>query len=63
MVRFILKRLLYMLIVVLAISFIAFTLLRLSPGDPAMMMLGDNATPEMVEAMREKLGLNQPFMT
>lgn len=63
MVRFILKRLCYMLIVVLAISFIAFALLRLSPGDPAMMMLGDNATPEMVEAMREKLGLNQPFLT
>lgn len=52
-----------MLIVVIAISFISFALLRLSPGDPAMMMLGDNATPEMVEAMREKLGLNQPFMT
>ncbi len=52
-----------MLIVVIAISFISFALLRLSPGDPAMMMLGDNATPEMIEAMREKLGLNQPFMT
>lgn len=63
MLKFILKRLFYMLIVVIAISFISFALLRLSPGDPAMMMLGDNATPEMVEAMREKLGLNQPFMT
>ncbi|MBQ6450754.1 MAG: ABC transporter permease [Solobacterium sp.] len=63
MLKFILKRLFYMLIVVIAISFISFALLRLSPGDPAMMMLGDNATPEMIEAMREKLGLNQPFMT
>ena len=45
MLKFILKRLFYMLIVVIAISFISFALLRLSPGDPAMMMLGDNATP------------------
>ena len=59
--KFILKRLLYMAIVVVAISFIAFALLRLSPGDPALMMLGDNATPEMVADMREKLGLNRPF--
>ena len=37
-----------------------FALLRIVPGDPARMILGEQATPESVEALREQLGLNQP---
>ena len=38
-----------------------FMLLRIVPGDPARMILGERATPESVEALREQLGLNLPL--
>lgn len=62
--RFILNRLLWLIPVMLVISFIAFSLMYLSPGDPATIFLsqgGDVPTAEAVVAMREKLGLNEPF--
>lgn len=62
MARFILKRCSYMLIVVWAVSLIAFLLMRLAPSDAAEMMLPDTATQEQVEAMRVKLGLDQPLI-
>ena len=39
---------------------IVFTLMHLTPGDPASVMLGRDATPEQKEALRERLGLNEP---
>ncbi len=59
--RYILKRLLMLIPVVLGVVFIVFTILRLSPNDPIRTVLGDMATQEAVDAMRDEMGLNDPF--
>ena len=63
MTRYILKRILLMIPVVLGISLLVFSMLELSPGDPAQIILGMRATPEALENLREEMGLNQPFWT
>ncbi|HBL10525.1 MAG TPA: peptide ABC transporter permease [Cyanobacteria bacterium UBA11162] len=55
------KRLINLLPVLLGITLLVFTLLHLIPGDPAVIILGERATPEQVEILREQLGLNQPL--
>ena len=50
------------LIAVLALSFVTFLAFQVLPGDPAMMKLGTNATPEALEALREEMGLNDPML-
>jgi len=62
MIRYILKRLLILIPIILAISFIVFAIMSFSPGDPVRMMLGTNADPADAEALREQLGLNDPFL-
>lgn len=62
MKKYIAKRLLMMIPVLLGISFVVFGLLELSPGDPAQVILGQRATPESIAALREEMGLNQPFL-
>ncbi len=59
--RYIAKRLLNLLPVILGITLLVFAFLHLIPGDPAITMLGDRATPQQVEALRERMGLNQPL--
>jgi len=59
--RYILRRLVQMVPVLFLVSLIVFSLLHLTPGDPAISMLGEEATPESVAALREKLGLDQPL--
>ncbi len=61
MQRFIITRLLNLVPVVLLITFLVFLVTYLIPGDPALMLLGNEATPEQVAAVREQLGLNRPF--
>ncbi|GED71881.1 peptide ABC transporter permease [Brevibacillus reuszeri] len=61
MSRYILKRLLQMIPIVIGVSVIVFLLLSLSPGDPAKMILGLNAKEEELSMMREQLGLNDPI--
>lgn len=61
MLKFTAKRLLQLLLVLLGVSFLVFLLLYLTPGDPVKMMLGEASTPEAQEALREELGLNDPF--
>ena len=61
MLKFILKRLLVTIPVLLGVILIIFILMSLTEGDPALMMLGDMATPEEIEALRDELGLNNPF--
>ena len=51
-----------MIPVVLGISFIIFTILELTPGDPAQMILGENASLDAIEELREEMGLNEPFL-
>lgn len=62
MSKFILRRLLLMVPTMLGVSFIIFGLLYLTPGDAAVAKLGQQAPPEAIEAYREKLGLNDPFI-
>lgn len=60
--NYILKRILQMIPVLLVITVVVFMLIHLVPGDPARLMLGDRATFASVEALREKLGLNEPLL-
>lgn len=62
MFRFIGKRLLWMIPVLLGVSIFIFTILYFTPGDPVRTMLGTMASDEEVEAVREELGLNDPFL-
>jgi peptide/nickel transport system permease protein len=61
MLKFAGKRLLWMIPVVIGISFILFTIMEFSPGDPARMMLGEHASQADVDALRQEMGLNDPF--
>jgi peptide/nickel transport system permease protein len=51
-----------MIPVLIVISFIVFASVRYIPGDPAIVILGDKATDENIAAMREKMGLDKPFL-
>ena len=62
MVRYILKRLLLMVPVILGISFLIFAIMEFTPGDPATIILGDRAPQESIDALREEMGLNDPFI-
>ncbi len=59
--RYIIRRLLQLIFVVFGISFILFTILSLTPGDPATLILGEAATAESIAAKRAELGLDDPF--
>ena len=63
MLVFIVKRLLMAVPTLLAVLTLVFVLVRIVPGDPALVVLGDQATPDALQAMREKLGLDQPVLT
>lgn len=63
MAKYILKRLLLMIPVVLGVTFLIFTIMTFTPGDPATIILGGTGTPEEIAALTEKLGLNRPFFT
>ncbi|MDP3892734.1 ABC transporter permease [Nocardioides sp.] len=60
MVMFGLWRLLRGLLVVLFVTFVVVALMSLAPGSPAVVILGENATPEAVAALESKLGLDNP---
>ncbi len=57
----VLRRLAALILTVLLVSVATFFAMRLVPGDPARLAAGQEATPEVVEAMRVKLGLDQPL--
>lgn len=56
------RRLLQLVPVLIGVSFLTFMLLNLLPGDPALAILGEGATPEATAALREQLGLDQPLL-
>lgn len=62
MLRFILKRLLAIIPVVLGVLLIVFSVMRMAPGDPAMAALGNRYTEEQYEEKKEELGLDRPFL-
>lgn len=62
MLKYICKRLLMLIPVILITSFLIFWAMSLTGGDPAMIVAGEGATTEEIEAVREELGLNDPFM-
>ena len=61
MLRFLARKLFYLVPVLLAVSLLTFLIASLLPGDLAYVILGDQATPENVEALRRDLGLDQPI--
>lgn len=62
MIKFIIKRLVALIPVLLGVSLLVFFILDLAPGDPAKTILGEQARPEDIEALREEMGLNDPFL-
>lgn len=62
MVAYIIRRFLQVIPVVLLSSFLVFMLLHLVPGDPAETVAGPDATPDVIEAVRVKMGLDKPLL-
>lgn len=62
MKKYIVKRVLSLIPVLFIVSIIVFFLMHLVPGDPAAVMLGDMATEEEINALREQMGLNKPLV-
>jgi len=61
MANFIVRRLLQTVIVVLIVTIISFLLMQLIPGDPALTLLGTEATQGQIDALRKELWLDQPI--
>lgn len=59
--QYILKRILGAIPILVIVGVCAFFLIHLIPGDPALVMLGIEATPEQVEVVRQEMGLNKPL--
>jgi len=63
MLHYIGKRLLQLIPVLLGMTFVVFMIIRAIPGNPAQVILGQLASKEAIEALENKLGLNQPWYT
>ena len=61
MIKFIIKRLIALIPVLLGVTLLVFFILDLAPGDPAKTILGEQARPEDIIALREQMGLDDPF--
>lgn len=61
MIRYIISRILSLIPVLLIVSVIIFGIIHLTPGDPASIMLGEEATAEQIKNLRENMGLNDPI--
>ncbi len=60
--KYIFERLLMMIFVIFGVTFLVFTILYISPSDPATNVLGDLGTPEQVEAFKKIYGLDKPYI-
>ncbi|HOX30843.1 MAG TPA: ABC transporter permease [Spirochaetales bacterium] len=63
MIKYVFRRVLLLIPVILGVTFIVFTMLALTPGDPARLVLGESATDEAVAGLRSQMGLDRPFLT
>jgi peptide/nickel transport system permease protein len=62
MLGFIFKRLLLLVPILFGVTLVVFAAIHLIPGDPALLMLGEKATPAALEALRHELGLDKPLV-
>lgn len=60
--KFLVRRLLYVIPMLVITTMIVFSFILLIPGDPALTLLGENATPERIAQLRAQLGLDQPIL-
>ena len=60
--KYVLKKLFALIITLFIVSLLAFLAFQIIPGDPTTKMLGTEATPEAVQALREQLGLDRPVL-
>ena len=63
MLQYLLRRLLYIIPTLIGVTFLVFVSVRLIPGDPAVAIAGERATPQLVEQVRREMGLDQPILT
>lgn len=61
MKKYLIKRTFLSIGIIIAISMITFLILNIIPGDPVALMLGDMASPETIEKLREQMGLDRPL--
>jgi peptide/nickel transport system permease protein len=62
MFKYILRRIFLVIPVMLGVSFLVFTMIHFTPGDPVTTILGETASQESIDQLREELGLNDPFL-
>jgi peptide/nickel transport system permease protein len=62
MIKYVIKRLIYMIPVILALTFVVFTIMYFTPGDPTEVILGNEYTKEASMKLKQDLGLDKPFM-
>ena len=60
--KYALKRMLMLIPVLVGVALIIFSLLYITPGDPARLVLGEQVSEEAIKAFRDKQGLNDPFL-
>ncbi|NLC75316.1 MAG: ABC transporter permease, partial [Clostridiales bacterium] len=59
--RYIVKKLVSLVLTMFLVSLLTFIAFHIIPGDPAQLILGTNASPAKLEALREQLGTNRPL--
>ncbi|MDB4255004.1 ABC transporter permease, partial [bacterium] len=62
MIRYVLGRLISLVISLIVASIVIFAVIEVIPGDPAAFMLGVNARPDTIAALRAEMGLDQPVI-
>jgi peptide/nickel transport system permease protein len=62
MYPYLLRRLLLMIPVLIGVTFLVFSIIRLIPGDPATAIAGEMATPQLIALVRKELGLDEPML-
>lgn len=62
MVIYIARRLLTLIPILLGVTLLTFAIEQVTPGDPVLLMLGQNATPELIKSTREQLGYSDPLL-
>ncbi|KYZ78048.1 peptide ABC transporter [Anaerosporomusa subterranea] len=62
MIKYVLRRVLFLIPVLFGVTFIVFTLMYITPGDPAKLILGEQASADTIQALRQEMGLDQPYL-